>query len=709
MNRKYKLIFLLVFVICGVFLFTKSSQAATNLVENGDAETGDLSGWTVSSGVGYTWAFNWNMPPHSGDYDFSSSYNWPNTMEQTVDLVAAGYTAGQLDASPNIDYSVWISQRFDHAGQYRLTFQLQDASYSAVATKYIDDNLGDDALNNPIALTAGTAWHEQAHTFSGYSSGVRYAYIKIEADDGAANWGGNYGATFDDISISIADTTAPTVSYLSPADNATSVDVDVTFEIAFDEAIATSTGDVVLYKVSDDSVVETIDIEDTSGKVTASSTTALIIDPSTTLDSETEYYFTFASSTIDDTSGNSFAGVTTTEWSFTTADVQDPTASTLLPADNATGVAIDSNLVVTFSEIVVTSTGNVVIYTSVGAEVESIDITSTQVTGYGTSEFIISPSSDFNYETSYYVFVSTTAFDDSSGNSYAGITVSTTWSFTTEDTPTCPTISNAATYNAYPTCGVATCDSGYTLSDGSCVANSSSNSSVFIPPSVPKIVIPPSFTSDSVNLSVSNVEQMAISETEDFSGISWEPYNESYKISIKKLYIKFRSLDGGVSEVYEVQGLEFGVHSEGNVNGNNYEGKLIKYIDSPKVYIVKDGKRCWITNEETFNYYNYNWQDINMVDIDFVDGNSISKNMGNVDYVFTRNLELGMSGEDVKELQKYLNKNGFLIDTEGVGSPGQESLYFGELTKQALIKFQQANNLPAFGFFGPLTRSLILK
>ena len=37
-------------------------------------------------------------------------------------------------------------------------------------------------------------------------------------------------------------------------------------------------------------------------------------------------------------------------------------------------------------------------------------------------------------------------------------------------TPTCPTISNAATYNAYPTCGAASCNSGYELSGGSCVA-----------------------------------------------------------------------------------------------------------------------------------------------------------------------------------------------------------------------------------------------
>lgn len=36
--------------------------------------------------------------------------------------------------------------------------------------------------------------------------------------------------------------------------------------------------------------------------------------------------------------------------------------------------------------------------------------------------------------------------------------------------PSCSAVANASTYNAYPTCGPATCNSGYTVSGGSCVA-----------------------------------------------------------------------------------------------------------------------------------------------------------------------------------------------------------------------------------------------
>lgn len=77
---------------------------------------------------------------------------------------------------------------------------------------------------------------------------------------------------------------------------------------------------------------------------------------------------------------------------------------------------------------------------------------------------------------------------------------------------------------------------------------------------------------------------------------------------------------------------------------------------------------------------------------------------------FTRDLEFNMEGEDVRCLQQYLNSAGFTIATEGVGSPGRETNQLKDKTRDALIKWQRANNLsPAIGYFGPASRAKYLE
>lgn len=68
---------------------------------------------------------------------------------------------------------------------------------------------------------------------------------------------------------------------------------------------------------------------------------------------------------------------------------------------------------------------------------------------------------------------------------------------------------------------------------------------------------------------------------------------------------------------------------------------------------------------------------------------------------FMRDLELGMEGSDVTQLQTLLISKGFSIPAGATG-------YFGPQTQSALIQYQQANNIvPAVGYFGPITRAKI--
>ena len=106
-------------------------------------------------------------------------------------------------------------------------------------------------------------------------------------------------------------------------------------------------------------------------------------------------------------------------------DTTPPILTSSVPADDEIDVAVDSNIVLTFSEVVDVETGNIVIYkTSDNSVVETIDVTSNQVTGSGTSQITINPTNDLESLTEYYLKIDATAFDDPSGNSYAGISLS---------------------------------------------------------------------------------------------------------------------------------------------------------------------------------------------------------------------------------------------------------------------------------------------
>ena len=73
-------------------------------------------------------------------------------------------------------------------------------------------------------------------------------------------------------------------------------------------------------------------------------------------------------------------------------------------------------------------------------------------------------------------------------------------------------------------------------------------------------------------------------------------------------------------------------------------------------------------------------------------------------YEFKRTLSVGSVGEDVRQLQKYLNDHGFVIALKGAGSKGHETDTFGTKTKMLLLAFQKKHGIKgANGVLGPAT------
>jgi hypothetical protein len=107
-----------------------------------------------------------------------------------------------------------------------------------------------------------------------------------------------------------------------------------------------------------------------------------------------------------------------------------PTVTDFSPTDNAKGVAVGANLVVTFSEQVVTGAGTIEIRTGpfFGTTVQSFDVTSPTGLSLIGKTLTIDPKDDLAPNADYVVAFSPGSLKDLSGNAYAG---ASDWNFQT--------------------------------------------------------------------------------------------------------------------------------------------------------------------------------------------------------------------------------------------------------------------------------------
>ena len=119
----------------------------------------------------------------------------------------------------------------------------------------------------------------------------------------------------------------------------------------------------------------------------------------------------------------------------------NPTLTSSVPTDNATGVAVDANIVLNFSESVNVNSGEITIHkSSDDVKVATIDVTSSNITGAGTSQITINPTDHLEYGIEYYVLIPARAFIDSNSNpGYSAAISAGALSFTVNSDRTDPT------------------------------------------------------------------------------------------------------------------------------------------------------------------------------------------------------------------------------------------------------------------------------
>ena len=369
----------------------------------------------------------------SANYEFTVGGNFTNTGTLTARAGTATFNgASQIITGSTTFYNLVKSV----TSAVTLTFE-------AGSTQTINGTLtlqgAAGQLLSLVSSSTPTQWninatHSRVLSYLNVQDSNNNNATAMDCTNGCTDAGNNSNWTFTS-----GDTTPPTISSLSPEDSATKISSTATFTIALSESITAVSGkNIMIKRVSDDTTIETIAAD--NSKVTIHEN-EITIDPDTTLDDLTEYYILIESGAFIDESGNEYAGITSSEtWNFTTSDTTAPIISTFSPPNKARGISLTTPLTLTFNEAVTPVSGKKITikYTSTDTPVESISVSGSRVSGSGTTTITVRPVHALDAGTSYYVVIDSSAFVDLYDNPYTGISLPSTWSFTTAGSPTLP-------------------------------------------------------------------------------------------------------------------------------------------------------------------------------------------------------------------------------------------------------------------------------
>lgn len=347
------------------------------------------------------------------------------------------------------NYGVFSYDPFDH----QFTFGPSNASTPVVigadgklgigvdpADAFLDVR-GGDGTSPSMILEPGTlattpvngALEFDGNNFYFTKNGVR-GVIGAQGPTGPAGPTGPTGPAGSGGSGSLS---SPTLVSVSPVDNSTGIGINDNLVINFSTVVAEGNGNITIHKVSDDSIIETIDSNDTS-KLTFSNN-KVTINPSSTFDYLTGYYVLIENGAIAsglDVSDGWVGISTTTDWNFTTANPATIAVSSLSPADNATGVSRTGTFAITFNVPVNLNTGNVTFKKSSDNSIfDQFSIGSGQVTrSNGNRTVTFDPSGTLNYSNGYYIEIASTAIENfyTGGEYFAGYSGPTSWNFTVQ-------------------------------------------------------------------------------------------------------------------------------------------------------------------------------------------------------------------------------------------------------------------------------------
>ena len=384
----------------------------------------DIGDWNMSKNKWY-WGMFYNAKKFNQDI---SSWNTGNARSFSTMFVGA--------LKFNQDISGWnTSKVITMHAMFQKAIKFNQPLHNWNLSKLIDKSKLSSFLRDATAYDKDLSCLDVSH-FPATGQPWRFSSNSQLTTSKKPKWGR---------SVPSSCTDPPTLLSSTPADDDTNVSNTTNIFLTFDENVNAGDGDIIIKKTSDNTVFERIAAN--SNLVTGTGTNLIEINPSNTFASGTEYYVVIDSDAFQDLSGNYYAGILSiTALSFTTQDTGSPYITSKTPVHLATDIAVDANIVLSFSETVISQSGGhyiTIFNNSDGTEFEKIDVTNVKVSGSGTNQITVNPTSNFVEKSTYYVNIDSTAFQDSSGNSFIGIGGTNNYKFTIAGT-TPPTLSTSS-------------------------------------------------------------------------------------------------------------------------------------------------------------------------------------------------------------------------------------------------------------------------
>ena len=315
---------------------TAENSLSYSVSVSGTTATLSLSGGTLSTSALQTLV---------NAISYQNNSNTPNTSNKVVTITSLTDSGSNTGANDNIaTLEIASTVTVESNGEVTSVAVPANATYSAGQnldfTINFDENItvtttgGTPQMNITVGVTTRQAVYQ-----SGSGSGAllfRYTLQSGDLDvDGitvgtlALNGGLLKNSAGNDATLtlnSVGATTAvlvdaipPSITSSIPSDDATNATLSGNIVLTFDDNMAVGIGNIAIKKMSDNTVLEQIPVDD--AKITIS-TNQVFINPAAILSRGQEYYIEIDATALNDAAGNSFVGISgNSTLNFTAVDV----------------------------------------------------------------------------------------------------------------------------------------------------------------------------------------------------------------------------------------------------------------------------------------------------------------------------------------------------------------------------------------------------